>query len=338
MKYVNEIIIPAGMCLVAIAIIVIMRGVLNFVIGVPLWMIGIVLVVGGTLTFIPSNMIIQYYRYGKEGFIFMRARKEGLIVIDDVEIGTNNAEFMIGEKDDPKSPVFKDEASGVRFDPSMASKYAEPKRYPGGLNIVGFAHHSPLPQNTKNHLAFKAIIDYFHEGERTPDKPDPKDPNKVIRHPAKVLAFLPDKEKIELLDEAEHFLEADITTKVGKYFKPRKGDGGQTVYHHQYQKDGKWFEMVVEIPELIHAVQQLRADVSKLPIHEGFFSGTEAFVYNDIPYTSQYVANLKSWLVQMVNNNWLKKINLMHYGIIAMGIIGVLTIAIYVLHNMVFAK
>jgi hypothetical protein len=254
----------------------------------------------------------------------MDGRRDGKLVICDVEVGTNNAEFILGEKEDPKSPLFKDEKSGVKVDPSMVSAYSEPMNFAGGLKIVGYAYKDLLPQTTRNHLAFKAIVDYFRAGEENDDK----------THPAKALAFLTEKEKIELISKPEHFLEADLKTKVGKYFKTRTDDKTKAVeYYRQFQKDGKWYEQTVDIPELIHAVQQMKADINKLPIAMGYFSMNEAFKYNNVAYTAQHVSALKNLLTQLITEDLLGKLNLWTYGCIMIGCLGMVVIGIYVLHS-----
>lgn len=336
MKWVNEIIIPAAMGLVVIAILVIMRGVLNFVIGLPIWLIGIVLAVCGTIIFILFNMIVGFYRNGKEGFVFMEARKTGKLVICDVEVGTNMAEFVLGEKKDPKSPLFEDDKSGVKLDPTMVSAHSEPMSFPGGLKIIGFGYKDFLPQTSRNHLAFKGIVDYFTDGEKNADK----------EHPAKKLDFLTANEKIALVRKPEHFLEADLKTLVGKYFKTRnegEGDGKRTIYFRiwpkvdekgeQVYKDGKevWFEQQVNIPELIRAVQQMKSDISKLPIHTGYFCMNEAFKFNNVAYTAQHVAELKNLLWQLAAEEAKAWDRIWTYGCIIIGIIGVTGLCFFVI-------
>ena len=196
--------------------------------------------------------------------------------------------------------------------------------------ILGYAHNSPLPQTTKNHLAFHAIVDYFHEGEKSQDTTD-KD-GKLVIHPAKKLAFLTEKEKIELIGKPEHFLEEDVRTKVGKYLKSRVDEKTkETIHYVVFQKDGKWYETKAEMDDLVHAVQEMKADINKLPIHEGYYSMNEAFKYNNVPYTSQHLAGLKNMLKQLEWLNFLKTFNVWNYGLIAIGIIAVFFGGVFVL-------
>jgi hypothetical protein len=191
-----------------------------------------------------------------------------------------------------------------------------------------------LPQTTRNHLAFKAITDYFRDGENNPDKPDPDDPKKKIIHPAKTLAFLTSKEKIELISKPEHFLEVDLKTKMGNYFKMREEGEGQNkrvVYYRQFQKDDRWYEQTVEVSELVNAVQSMKSDINKLPIAMGYFSMNEAFKNNNSAFTAQHVSTLKNLLTQLITEDIMSKVNLWTYGLIGMGILAVFFGGVFVL-------
>jgi hypothetical protein len=327
MSLLTDILVPIGAGIaIILVIVVLLKGMLSGIIGVPLWMIASFVIAAGTLSFTPTNVLISFWKNGKEGFTFMEARKTGKMVICDVEVGTGNAEFIIGEKLDPKDPIFVDEQSGVKMDPTMVSAYADPLRLPGGLNIIGFAHDSLLPQNHRNHLAFKKIVKYLQS--------EPK---------MKPLTFLPIKEIIELLKKPEHFLEDDVKTKVGKYFKARtigEGNDRRIAYFHEFQKEGKWFRQEILINSndennlgLLQLIRIAKTDLDKLPIiPEGgtYFCMNEAFKYNPVSYTAQYASWLKNILQRMADQNAMKWFNWWTMGLIAMGIIGV-TIASIVL-------
>lgn len=332
MSLLTDILVPLGAGVAIILVIVLfLKGILGGIIGVPIWLIACFVVGAGTLFFTPTNILVGFWKYGKEGFTFMEGRKTGAIVITDVEVGTGNAEFIIGKKADPKDPIFQDDKSGIRMDPTMVSAYADPLRFPGGLNIIGFAHDSLLPQNHRNHLAFKRIIAYI--------RTEPK---------MKDLLFMADKEIVELLKKPEHFLEADIKTKVGKYFKARtEGEGAEkrTVYYKEFQKDGKWFRQEILInsedeanPGIMQLIRRAKSDLEKLPILEeretfdgkkgDFFCMNEAFKYNPVSYTAQHASWLKNILQRMADMQSMKLFNAWNYGLIAMGIIGVSAAAI----------
>lgn len=332
MSLLTDILVPLGAGVAIILVIVLLlKGLLGGIIGVPIWLIACFVVGAGTLFFTPSNILVGFWRYGKEGFTFMEARKTGAIVITDVEVGTGNADFILGKKADPKDPIFQDDKSGIRMDPTMVSAYADPMRFPGGLNIIGFGHDSLLPQNHRNHLAFKRMMEYIHT------EPKMKD-----------LLFMADKEIIELLKKPEHFLELDIKTKVGKYFKARtegEGKDARVVYYKEFQKEGKWFRQEILVnseddanPGLVQLIRMAKSDLEKLPIltdrdsFQGrtgdYFCMNEAFKYNPVSYTAQHASWLKNILQRMADMNAMKLFNMWNYGLIAMGIIGVTAAAV----------
>lgn len=320
MKLYMEAAIPALMAVVAIALLYFLKGLLGMIIGLPIYFIAMVLIVPLTIIFILVNILIKIYKNGKEGFVFMRARNDGLPVLIDIEIGTNNAEFVVGEKANPKDITFTDQESGVKVDPSLVSAYTEPLRFPLGLEIFGYAYHNWLPQTTRNHLAFKAIIEYRHT-------------DKEIRE----LDFLPDKEFIELISKPEHFLEADIRTKISKYFKSKKDDTGALRYYRQFLNGDKWFEQEIDIPEITRLIQTAKSDITRLPIATGYFSMNEAFKYNSVAYSAQHLAQLKILIEQLADEKWGKIMNWMQYGLVGLMILCGAGFAIYIA-SMAFGK
>jgi hypothetical protein len=177
-----------------------------------------------------------------------------------------------------------------------------------------------LPQTTRNHLAFKAIVDYRQSEEEI-----------------KQLDFLPDKEFIELISKPEHFLEADLKTKVGKYFKARKTDKGEVKYYRQEMDGDKWFETEIDIPEITRIIQKAKGDITNLPIATGYFSMNEAFKYNSVAYSAQHLAQLKIMIEQMADERWMKIMNWMQYGIVGLMILCGAGFAIYI-SSMAFGK
>lgn len=305
-----------------------LRAPLSIVFAVPLWLMLIAIIIAFVLFITPSGMVLKYWRYGREGFTFMQARINGETVVEDYEVGSGNSEFVIGEKIDPKAPIFQDDQSGIKLDPTMVAAYADPRRHPGGLNIVGFAHDSLLPQNPRNHLAFAGIEGYVRNEPRM-----------------RALDFLPIKEIVELLKKPEHFLEADIRHKVGKYFKStvETEDGKpRTVFYREFQKVVKdnngnettqWYRQEIPInsenPDnlgLVQIIRMARADLEKqpiLPAGKQYFCMNEAFKYNPVSYTAQHAQTMKAILQRLADLRAPKLQNLWTYGLIAMGIIGV---------------
>jgi hypothetical protein len=340
MSLITDMLLPAGFGAAMVALIFFARGLFAAVYGVPLWILAIAAVVVGTLLFIPVSIVANFYKNGREGFVFMQCRKEGIPCICDVEIGTGNAEFIAGIKDDPKSPVFKDEQSGLKVDPSLISAFAEPLRFSGGLNVIGYGHHNWLPQTHKNHLAFKAIEDYFNPDiENRPWM-------RMTKAEKEELCCFSIHEKIELISKAEHFLEADTKSKLGKYFKtardqagnPMLDEAGNQIYYRPFS--GKGGEPLVQhdvtVPNMIGLIRKARSDIEELPIATGYYSMKEAFVNNNTPYSAQHLLNLKNLLRQLADAQWMKMMNWMQYGIIICAIIATLVIGAYILHSVVF--
>lgn len=323
MSLITDIGIPAALGAMVIVVLFLFKGLLSFVMGVPLWLIFSFVVAAGTIAFIPTNIVLGFYKGGKEGFTFMQARKQGIPVICDVEIGTGNAEFVLGKKVNPKDPLFEDEESGVKADPSLISAYAEPLRFSGGLMVIGYGHHNWLPQTHRNHLAFKAIVEYF----RT--------------EPMKELLYLTDNEKIELISKSEHFLAKDLETKIGKYFKKRT-ENEKIIYFREFQKldektgEMKWYQQEINVQDSIALIQKAKADITKLPIATGYYSMKEAFVYNNVPYSAQHLSQLKNLLKQLSDLDWQKKIDLWTYGVIIVAVMGMTILGIYILEKVVF--
>lgn len=348
MYILKDAIAPVGFGIVIIAILFILKGWLNYTFGIPIWILGMAVVVAIIPIMALVSILISFYKYAPEGFVIMECRREGRDAIADTEIGTGVTEIMVGVKRDPKDPIYSDDAGGVKVDPSLVSQYSEPLRLAGGLNMFGWAHHSMFPQTTRNHLAFKGIEEYFKEIEEKAKKRGATSEDQQMGS----LEFLTLNEKIELLMKPEHFLEEDTKTKVGRYFKKRSVDAGAATtvqYFRQWPKtdaegnqvlnaDGKavWIEQVVDIPTIIHAIQRARADLQKRPIPWGYYCMTEAFKYNNVPYTAQHLSSLKTLLQQLRDEYWMKMMNWMQYGMIIVGIIGITILGIYVLGSTVF--
>lgn len=327
--------VPAAFGAAICVVIFLLKGLFSYVLGVPLWLIAMFIVIALTVAFVPTNILFGFFRYAKEGFVFMEARKRGLPVITDIEIGTGNAEYVLGEKINPKDPLFEDEQSGVKMDPSLVAAYADPLRFPGGLNIIGYAHDSLLPQNHKNHLAFKAIIEYLNPENEN-------EPWMVLSKSEKMeLTAFSTKELIELIKKPEHFLEADVKTKLGKYFKPGTDENGKNlldehgnqVYVRQFQsKDGTWIEQTT-LPDMILLIRKAKQDIDRLPIATGYFCMKEAFVNNPVAYTSQYASQLKGLLQQLARLDAMKDDKKWFWIVAICAVIGTVTICAVVLNN-----
>jgi hypothetical protein len=278
------------------------RGMLMIPLMIPAWLLLIAITVILMLGVLLVLTIARYWMNGKEGFVFSIARATGLPVYIDAELGSGDADFVLGEKTKPKDITFKDEVSGIKIDPSLLSKDAIPMNFAKGLRIYIYSYYNYMPQSIRNHAAFKAIEDYFND-----ECPE--------------LNFLTVKEFVELVSDPEHFLEHNALIKLNKYFKiqPKKDKEGKDVltadnkpvltYVRQFQTkdideflgDGTtpnptfgqmiWIVQDMGLPDMLQAISKARKDISKLPVTGGYLAGTEAFKNNSVAYSSQHFAH-----------------------------------------------
>ena len=281
-----------GLVIAAIAVLsVVARGVLSLPFYIAGWIILLVLGVVVMLMILLGITIVRYWFGGREGFMFAASRATGIPLYLDVELGNNNAEFVLGDKKHPKDMTFKDEESGIKIDPTQLSKDAKAMRLPRGLDIHIFSFFNFLPQSINNHSAFKAIEIYFKEE-------------------CKELNFLTVKEFVELISDPEHYLEHNALTKLNKYFKvaeKRNADGTIKTVKNAEGKDvsdmtfvrqffdettNKWIEQDMPLPVMIQKIANARKDISKLPCYTGPLAGIEAFVNNSVSYSSQHLSHV----------------------------------------------
>ena len=82
MSLLTDILVPLGGGAVIIGVIMLLlRDLLGGIVGVPIWLIACFVIGALTLFFTPTNLLVSFWRNGKEGFTFMEARKNGTMVI-----------------------------------------------------------------------------------------------------------------------------------------------------------------------------------------------------------------------------------------------------------------
>lgn len=270
---------------------------------------------------------------GKEGFLFATARATGVPIYIDVELGTGNADFVLGEKVSPKDVMLKDEECGVKIDPSLLSKDNEPMRFSGGLDVLIYSYYNFMPQSIKNHAAFNAIEAYF-------------------KRECPELNFLSVKEFTELISDPEHFLHHNAQIKLSKYFKvsekrnekgeiiyttPRDGSSPKPMqtYVRQFQtvdENGqfKWIEQDLGLPDMLNMIAKARKDIAALPICGGYLAGTEAFKNNSVAYSSQHFSHALMLYKKKILDDLGKEDKLWQYGIIALMLILGTALAVYI--------
>lgn len=323
-----------------------LKGVLGFGIVIPLWIMVAVIISIMVIISILVLTIMGYLRWGAEGFLFAKARKEGKGVYIDCELGSEVGEFVLAEKASPKDVVLINEDSGIKVDPSMLDSYAKPLRMPLGLDLYIYSYYNFMPQTIRNHAAFKEINKYF-----------------LTR--CRELNFLSIKEFVELISTPEHSLEHNAANMLNKYFKlspsmqiTTNDDGveeaipimikvdGKEVPKYTYvrqfhttdeQGNDKWVEQDLDLPQMMQLIAQARRDVTIMPIMGGLLTGTEAFKYNSVAYSSQHLGHVLMLYWQKMLEDTKKTIEWLTIGITALLILCGAGFAIYVA-SMAFSK
>jgi hypothetical protein len=319
-----------------------LRDLLYFGFVFPIWMFVCAFITACVIFAILIMTIYGYIRWGPEGFLFAKARKSGLGVAIDTELGSSNSEFILMEKENPKDVVLRDEEAGIKVDPAMLDSYCKPMSFPSGLSIYIFTFYNYMAQSVQNHAAFRVIEeDFLHNPKR------------------EILRFLAIKEYVELLSDPEHYLERNAMIKLNKYFSMRekrddkgeiiKGEDNKTpqmTHVRRYETwiedpgtdaDGKplkhWglVEQDISLPEMMQAIYQSRHDINQMHIPGCLIAGTEAFKYNSVAYSSQHLSHVLMLYYSKIVEDLKHKVDLLTYGIVAMMILVAGGVAIYVI-------
>lgn len=338
----KDLLIGGMIILVTAVAMFLLKDILSFGIVLPMWMLIIALMATIVILFMLVLCIMRYMRYGKEGFLFQQARRKGLAVYLDVELGSQVGDFVLAEKDSPKDVVLKDEESGVKVDPGMLSSDASPIRCNNGLDIFIYSYYNYMPQTIKNHAAFAAIKTYFEKE-------------------CSELNFLSVKEFVELISDPEHFLERNALIKLNKYFKisekrnaqgeieyvkdqnnnPIIGPDGQPkpifTYVRRFEitddETGttKLVEQDIDLPGMLTLLSKARLDIARLPIMGGLIAGTEAFKYNSVAYSSQHLGHVLMLYYTKMMDELKSKVDILMYGIVALMILVGGGVAVYLI-------
>lgn len=305
-----------------------MAGFLDVATVIPFWS----LLVGVIAFMALIGYILREYqmdrKYCPEKKLFIKARKDGFPIIELTDIGSGNSVFELGTKKNADDINFDSKFSGIRIDPILTSVGCEPKRFAGGLDIYGYAYENWLPQTHRNHLAHRAISEYFHTK-------------------AKDLEFLTDIEFVALISTPETHLSHDVMIYINKYFKNTQQEDSRgrtqtkavrrfqivdeeefvdltlpngTVIQSNNPTFGQlvWVEQEVTPQELVNRIQEIKREISNLPIAFGWYSGTEAFKNNAYAYSAQDLEMLLIIHDKLQMADMLKKFNVMIYAIAAL--------------------
>lgn len=307
----------------------------------PQWIFFAVVLIAAASTIILVFFLMDNKKWCPERNILVKARKKGIPIIEITDLGSNQIIWELGEKANPDDIAFESKTgAGIRIDPILVSSGCTPKRF-NGANIYSYAYESFLPQTTKNNLAFKTILRYRHEK-------------------CKDLDFLQDIEFIELISRPQNHLEHDALMFLTKYFTPaiKKDETTgkeETVNIRQYYIDEedkttceidaagnpiigtgrtirKLCEEEIKMSDFINRIEDIKGDIYRLPLDLGYYAGTEAFVNNANGYIAQDLEALLSMRDKQNIMDFLKKMRLMTYGVIMIGIIIAGCVGVYILH------
>jgi hypothetical protein len=302
---------------------------------IPFWM----LLIGIIMIMAPIGFIIREWqmnrKYCQERSIIITSRKDGVPINELTDIGSGNTVWELGTKKNVNDIKFDTQFSGIRVDPILTSVGCEPKRFGGGMDVYSYGYENWLPQTHRNHLAHRAISEYFHTK-------------------AKDLEFLTDIEFVALISTPETHLAHDIMIYVSKYFKNvNVADSNGAIYTKMVRRtqvvddqqfigvtkadgspdldeDGNqkltdnptfdqliWIEQEITAQSLVNRIEEIKRDIYKLPIAFGWYSGTEAFKNNAYAYAAQDLEMLLIIHDKLQLADMLKKINLMTYAVAA---------------------
>jgi hypothetical protein len=93
----------------------------------------------------------------------------------------------------------------------------------------------------------------------------------------------------------------------------------------------QWYETDIQSHDIVNRIEEIKRDISHLPIAFGWFSGTEAFKNNACGYSAQDLEMLLIIHDKLQLADMLKKINLMIYVIAALIVMVGGAIAVYIL-------
>jgi hypothetical protein len=303
-----------------------MSGFLDTATVLPFWMV----LVGIIILMALIGYIIREYqlnaKYCPERKIIIKSRAKGIPINELTDIGSGNTVWELATKSNANDIKFDSEFAGIRVDPVLTSVGCEPKRFGGGMDVYSYGYENWLPQTVRNHLAHKAIAEYFHAK-------------------AKDLEFLTDIEFVALVSTPETHLAHDITIYISKYFKNVETVDANTGYRQTHmvrqvqvmdneptmivkQIDGSevevanpdygqmvWVEQEITAQSLVNRIEEIKRDIYRLPICFGWYSGTEAFKNNAYAYAAQDLEMLLIIHDKLALADMMKKMNMMIYVI-----------------------
>ena len=265
-----------------------------------------------------------------------KAVLENKNIIEIHDVGSGNTDWVVGDKKKPDDPIYETDLSGMQVDPTMTTQSAQPKRFPGGLDVYCYSYFNWVPQTPRNSNAFAAIVNYKKEKCREFD-------------------FLSDIEFIALISTPINHLEHDLNNYLAKYFtaeefevlEPKKDaagniikdeDGcelvvpkvdanGNKIYRQGYIREfydatGSRVRQEVTGTELILLLEKAKYEIwNTLAPSIGYTAGNEAFVYNAVAHMAQDLFEIVKLIESMVREEMRKQYDMLVLGIVVLMIL-----------------
>lgn len=148
-------------------------------------------------------VLLDLRKTAPEAFVLRKARNKNLPVMEYTSIGSENAMYVIGTKDEDGDIVFEDRTYGIKVDPGSSLSKTSPSRHRDGLNIYHFSTTSYLPLSPTTAKGLCDVEDELKKPEYS------------------VLSFLTAEEAVQLIDTPREERRHDIGIFI-KMYKPKR--------------------------------------------------------------------------------------------------------------------
>ena len=254
-----------------------------------------------------GTLLYNVYRDGPEAFVFADARRNGLPVLEMIDVGSGHGKFFLGERDKDDKINFDTGYAGIQIDPTLTTSETAPTRHPYGLNIFRYGTTHWLPITSKNALAMKTIRAARHDGV------------------FKAMDFLKDEELFQLISTPRDHLEHDCQLFIKRY-QPEWPVG----MDKELATIGKKAQTGMEATDLQVLIEVFQQKISTMPVQTGFFAFQAGI--KDLPFAhaAQDLEHLIMLVKKELFEQFQKKLEWMQYGIIFAVIICASGFAIYI--------
>lgn len=262
--------------------------------GLPTVPIGLELLIGIPLIFVIAIVfllitLVELKRWAPEAFIIKYCRKNDCPALLREEIGTGLCRLIKGKKDKQESPIFEDpDGKSLYVDPAHL-RNTKPQNWGNGLAVFHYATSQYTPLTTINILGINKVI----EVGRT--------------YPA--LGFLDDKTLVTFGKMRRDHLFHNVEV-VLKRFQPEWDDGTAVSKS----------EMVQAVIDFQDALKRTRIDTD-LPV-----ASDAAFAANPVTHLVHDLGQIVQLIEELIEAKWAKRFQLMTYVIMALMMIGGVTV------------